>query len=72
MRRRGSRRERSETQLYSIELSNTRTRKVKKLLCTLMFTGKLGSGKPVLLANLVDDLNLDSRNKNITVAYFFC
>ena len=40
--------------------------------CTLIYTGKLGSGKSVLLANLVDDLNLDSRSKNTTVAYFFC
>jgi hypothetical protein len=40
--------------------------------CTLICTGKLGSGKSVLLANLVDDLNLDSRSKDIIVAYFFC
>ncbi|KFY79296.1 hypothetical protein V499_01712 [Pseudogymnoascus sp. VKM F-103] len=39
---------------------------------TLIYTGGLGSGKSVLLANLIDDLHLDSRNKNITVAYFFC
>ncbi|OBT54916.1 hypothetical protein VE04_06568 [Pseudogymnoascus sp. 24MN13] len=40
--------------------------------CTLIYTGGLGSGKSVLLANLIDDLHLDSRNKNITVSYFFC
>ena len=40
--------------------------------CTLMYTGKLGSGKSVLLANIVDDLNLYVQSKNITVAYFFC
>jgi len=40
--------------------------------CTFIYTGKLGSGKSVLLANLVDDLNLDGRSKNTTVAYFFC
>jgi ankyrin repeat domain-containing protein 50 len=40
--------------------------------CTLMYTGKLGSGKSVLLANIVDDLNLYIQSKNITVAYFFC
>ena len=40
--------------------------------CTLMYTGKLGSGKSVLLANIVDDLNLHIRSKDIVVAYFFC
>ncbi|KFY57612.1 hypothetical protein V497_05456 [Pseudogymnoascus sp. VKM F-4516 (FW-969)] len=40
--------------------------------CTLIYTGGLGSGKSVLLANLIDDLHLDGRNKNVTVAYFFC
>jgi ankyrin repeat domain-containing protein 50 len=40
--------------------------------CTLVYTGKLGSGKSVLLANIVDDLNLSTRNRNIIVAYFFC
>ncbi|OBT64449.1 hypothetical protein VE03_05766 [Pseudogymnoascus sp. 23342-1-I1] len=40
--------------------------------CTLIYMGGLGSGKSVLLANLIDDLYLDSRNKDITVAYFFC
>ncbi|KFY58528.1 hypothetical protein V496_06094 [Pseudogymnoascus sp. VKM F-4515 (FW-2607)] len=40
--------------------------------CTFVYTGGLGSGKSVLLANIIDDLHLDSRNKNIPVAYFFC
>ncbi|KFY22245.1 hypothetical protein V493_06729 [Pseudogymnoascus sp. VKM F-4281 (FW-2241)] len=40
--------------------------------CTLIYTGGLGSGKSVLLANLIDDLYLDNRNKKTTVAYFFC
>jgi len=40
--------------------------------CTLIYTGKLGSGKSVLLANIVDDLNLYVPSKNITVTYFFC
>lgn len=40
--------------------------------CTLVYTGKLGSGKSVLLANIVDDLNLSTRNRNIIVTYFFC
>ncbi|KAJ5279773.1 hypothetical protein N7478_005145 [Penicillium angulare] len=38
--------------------------------CTLIYMGKLGSGKSVLLANMVDDLHLHSQG--ITVAYFFC
>ncbi|KAH8755942.1 hypothetical protein F5882DRAFT_444653 [Hyaloscypha sp. PMI_1271] len=40
--------------------------------CALLYTGKLGSGKSVLLANIVDDLNLHVRSKHIPVAYFFC
>jgi ankyrin repeat protein len=40
--------------------------------CTLVFRGKLGSGKSVLLANIVEDLNLHFQNKNIGLAYFFC
>src|ERR1700733_3582501 len=40
--------------------------------CTLVYTGKLGSGKSVLLANVVDDLNLHIQGENISVAYFFC
>jgi ankyrin repeat domain-containing protein 50 len=40
--------------------------------CTLIYTGKLGSGKSVLLANMVDDLNLHVRSNNNVVAYFFC
>jgi ankyrin repeat domain-containing protein 50 len=40
--------------------------------CTLIYTGKLGSGKSVLLANIVDNLNLHIRSKNVVVAYFFC
>ena len=39
--------------------------------CTLLYTGKLGSGKSVLLANIVDDLNLYVP-KDHRVAYFFC
>ena len=39
--------------------------------CTLVYAGKLGSGKSVLLANMVDDLNLDIQNKATRVAYFF-
>ncbi|RYP71635.1 hypothetical protein DL770_008092 [Monosporascus sp. CRB-9-2] len=40
--------------------------------CTLVCTGKLGSGKSVLLANIVDDLHLHVQNAKCPVAYFFC
>ncbi|KAL5375000.1 hypothetical protein DPSP01_011492 [Paraphaeosphaeria sporulosa] len=40
--------------------------------CTLLYTGKLGSGKSVLLANIVDDLHICARNDMVAVAYFFC
>ena len=39
--------------------------------CTLVYTGKLGCGKSVLLANMVDDINLHIQKKNTLVAYFF-
>lgn len=39
--------------------------------CTLMYMGKLGSGKSVLLANIVDDLNIHVQSKNTVVTYFF-
>jgi Cdc6-like AAA superfamily ATPase len=40
--------------------------------CTLMYTGKLGSGKSVLMANIVDDLNLSTEKTQFAVTYFFC
>lgn len=40
------------------------------LSSTLVYTGKLGSGKSVLLANIVDDLHI--KNERAHVAYFFC
>ncbi|RYP15273.1 hypothetical protein DL767_010342 [Monosporascus sp. MG133] len=40
--------------------------------CTLVCTGKLGSGKSVLLANIVDDLHLHVQSAKCPVAYFFC
>ncbi|RMZ67759.1 hypothetical protein GMOD_00010145 [Pyrenophora seminiperda CCB06] len=40
--------------------------------CTLMYTGKLGSGKSVLMANIVDDLNLSTEKTRLAVTYFFC
>jgi len=39
---------------------------------TLICTGKLGSGKSVLLANIVGDLSLHVQNTKCPVAYFFC
>ncbi|KAK7431630.1 hypothetical protein QQZ08_001848 [Neonectria magnoliae] len=39
---------------------------------TLICNGKLGSGKSVLLANIVDDLNLYAEGQKFPVAYFFC
>jgi len=39
---------------------------------TIVFTGKLGSGKSVLLANIVDDLSLSTERDRPLVAYFFC
>lgn len=38
---------------------------------TLFCEGKLGSGKSVLMANMVDDLVLDNASKAHTVAFFF-
>ncbi|GAB1318907.1 NACHT domain-containing protein [Madurella fahalii] len=40
--------------------------------CTLLYKGMLGSGKSVLLANIVDDLNLHVQDSGVPVAYFFC
>jgi ankyrin repeat protein len=40
--------------------------------CTILCKGTLGSGKSVLLANIVDDLHIHAQSKNITTAYFFC
>ncbi|KAJ6008350.1 NACHT nucleoside triphosphatase [Penicillium herquei] len=37
----------------------------------LIYAGNLGAGKSVMLANLVDDLNLHSQNSKIPVTFFF-
>lgn len=37
---------------------------------TLLVEGKLGAGKTVLLANMIDDLNLNATGQ--IIAYFFC
>ena len=39
---------------------------------TLIYKGKLGSGKSVLLANIVGDLSTWAQQKAAPVAYFFC
>ncbi|KAF7530955.1 hypothetical protein G7054_g9349 [Neopestalotiopsis clavispora] len=39
---------------------------------TLLCTGKLGFGKSVLLANMVDELNLSIKSTDSAVIYFFC
>ncbi|USP79227.1 Arp, Ankyrin repeat protein [Curvularia clavata] len=39
---------------------------------TLLYIGKLGSGKSVLLANIVSDLSLPAEKDSPLVAYFFC
>ena len=49
-----------------------RTWKSKTTPCTLLLRGKLGSGKSVLLSNIVDDLMLGIQDSNLIVAYFFC
>lgn len=39
---------------------------------TLLVVGKLGYGKSVLLANIIDDLHLNTTPNACTIAYFFC
>ncbi|KAI9154771.1 Vegetative incompatibility protein [Paramyrothecium foliicola] len=46
--------------------------KTSRVSNTLICTGKLGSGKSVLLANIVDDLSLHAEEEKLPVAYFFC
>jgi hypothetical protein len=45
--------------------------KMRKESCALTCTENLRSGKSVLLANIVDDLNLEAATQT-TIAYFFC
>ncbi|KAL5610409.1 hypothetical protein FOBRF1_006526 [Fusarium oxysporum] len=45
--------------------------KVRSESCTLLYSGKLGSGKSISLANMVDDLYIH-RQGNLPVSYFFC
>jgi DNA replication protein DnaC len=39
---------------------------------TLTYVGKLGSGKSILLANIVEDLMTWVLEKTTPIAYFFC
>ncbi|CAI6332832.1 unnamed protein product [Periconia digitata] len=39
---------------------------------TLIFTGKLGCGKSVMMANIVEHLIIDIKQETDVVAYFFC
>ncbi|KAF2804925.1 uncharacterized protein BDZ99DRAFT_425132, partial [Mytilinidion resinicola] len=59
------------TNLFS-QVAEYQDWKTKDTSCTLIYTGKLGSGKSVLLANIVDDLHIHDGGKDIAVAYFFC
>lgn len=46
--------------------------KSEKVSSTLAVVGRLGSGKSVLLANIVDDLVCSSSQNDTHIAYFFC
>ena len=39
--------------------------------CTILYLGKLGCGKSVTMANIVDNLNLFVENRDAVVVYFF-
>ncbi|OAL50438.1 hypothetical protein IQ07DRAFT_587101 [Pyrenochaeta sp. DS3sAY3a] len=39
---------------------------------SICYLGALGCGKSVMMANIVEDLMIDSENGNTIVAYFFC
>jgi hypothetical protein len=45
--------------------------KASTISCTLIYLGKLGCGKSVSMANLVDDLNLSLEHDDTPVVYFF-
>ncbi|KAK4230544.1 hypothetical protein QBC38DRAFT_507393 [Podospora fimiseda] len=54
------------------QLPQYRAWKSSNVSSTLIYQGKLGSGKSVLLANIVSDLNLNITSDKWPVAYFFC
>lgn len=49
-----------------------RTWKEQPCSSTIIVTGDIGSGKSVLLANIVDDIHLLGQSTDTSVAYFFC
>lgn len=51
---------------------NYKVWKQKSDSCTLLYTGHLGCGKSVLLANIVDDLHLGKSKDDGCIAFFFC
>lgn len=56
---------------YFLEDPSYRNWRAESGPSTLVCEGKLGSGKSVLMANMVDDLVLDNASKANTVAFFF-
>ncbi|KAK5991924.1 Vegetative incompatibility HET-E-1-like protein [Cladobotryum mycophilum] len=61
------------TELYN-QSNEYKTWKCDKIdqSSTLLYMGKLGCGKSVLMANMVEDLNDYVQHTKILVAYFFC
>jgi len=57
---------------FFMQLAEYQTWRDSSDSCSLVCSGKLGSGKSVLLANIVDDLNLSAEKERCVVTYFFC
>ena len=55
-----------------LEMETYRDWKLSPASSTILFTGKIGCGKIVLLANVVDDLNLNPVHQKTLITYFFC
>lgn len=62
---------RSGNTIYFLYDQSYRDWKARKGPSVLFCEGKLGSGKSVLMANMVDDLVLDHANTTPTAAFFF-
>jgi hypothetical protein len=58
------------TKLYA-QTDEYRDWRMQSKSSTLLFRGKLGCGKSVAMANIVDDLNLFVANQDACVVYFF-
>ncbi|KAK0640719.1 hypothetical protein B0T16DRAFT_201580 [Cercophora newfieldiana] len=56
---------------FFLQESSFRRFKARQSSSTLLCTGRLGSGKSVLMANMVDDLVLSNQAREYTTAYFF-